>query len=94
MAYLMTTIGEIKEIRPYNGFAFTYDELRKHVEGNACIIPMHEVNHANELLVINKDACMLGLDHNRQATMMARFTDYVGEVRGNAMVCDNNEIDL
>ena len=90
MAMIYYTNGRIEEVTPQNGSDFKLQELKKIVGGDIEIIG---TPYPDKIMVINEDSKGLGLDYNKNATLIENPVLFRGDyIAGNALVCLNHEV--
>lgn len=84
-AVWIKTDGQEKEVKPKNGNYFLLRELRGFVGGN---IEMVELV-TGEMMVLNEEGKLLGLPHNRTATLLfnAGNRAWYDPICGDVLVC-------
>jgi len=83
MATLITTTGEVREVRPTNAKTFSLEELQTFVGGY-----IEEVRLNGKIMFVNEEGLLEGLAANRIASLEARRT-----IVGDVLVCHNEEVE-
>ena len=91
MAKIYKTNGEVVDVTPKNGKKFELEEMQAIVGG---YIEIYYVNDNKDLLIINEEGKIHGLDYNEKATELFRKAYNTDDfIVGNALVCDNSMVD-
>jgi hypothetical protein len=85
-AQLIKPDGEVVEVEPKNGTDFQLDELNGFVEGYIEIIRPH--TRPDDIMVINEEGKLKGLEWNAVATLIWQVDDIVG----NALLCHHSQV--
>jgi len=92
MARLIFTDGSIKHVEPKNGTDFQLEELKDFVGGYIEILHLRE---SNQLMVVNEEGKLLGLDFNLIASTVAQCCNACGQddyIVGNVLICRKEEV--
>ncbi|MCM1302198.1 MAG: DUF3846 domain-containing protein [Alistipes senegalensis] len=90
MAKIIKTDGTSKEVLPTNGTDFTLEEMQAIVDGDIELVYLNDT----EIMVVNEEGKIDGLDYNRAATLVFRknYPDSDDYIVGDVLVCDNEQI--
>jgi hypothetical protein len=95
-AVLYKASGEVKEVTPANGEAFTLLELNELVKGYVEHVPLVGTGRKlpNRSLYCNEEGKMVGLEINKEATKI--FSLYYGDnidvIVGDVLICTNTMV--
>ena len=90
MAQLIETNGTVKEISPTEGSFFQLEELQRYVGGYIEVV----VLGSQQVMVVNEEGKMMGLQRNDVATDLAKTRVLPGDyIAGNAVVCTLEEFE-
>lgn len=91
MDYYLKTNCELEEVTPQNGTDYTYEELTNFVGGYIEIIRLS----AHQIMVINEEGKLQGLDTNLLATEAAHLVNAIANndfIVGNCLLCDTKHV--
>jgi len=88
MARHIRVDGTSVEVEPQNGSYFTLEELQKFVEGYIEVVYLPE----QEIMVLNEEGKVNGLDVNEEATMIAQKAGLNDIIVGNVLIIKQDQI--
>lgn len=91
MAKWIKTNGDVIEVAPKNGSTFELQELKNMVDGFIEIVYLND----KQIMVVNEEGKLNNLPFNPIATEVFRLAHQPANdfIVGNALLCNNNEID-
>jgi len=96
MARYYKTDGTVKDVKPQNGKAFEYKELREFVGGMVEIVPLP----SGKSIIVNEEGKLMGLPKNEMASMVWQAEYPIEQypnnndelIAGNALVASEDEL--
>lgn len=85
---IIKTNNEVIEVTPKNGTDFSLEELQEIVGGYIEILPLKD----NEIMVINEEGKLDGLDYNSKATKEVQKCGLADFIVGDVLVCDTQMV--
>ncbi len=85
---IIKTNNEVIEVTPKNGTDFSLEELQEIVGGYIEILPLQD----NEIMVINEEGKLDGLDYNSKATEEVQKCGWADFIVGDVLVCDTQMV--
>lgn len=89
MGKIYKTDGTITTVEPKNGTDYSLEELKEIVDGHIEVLYLND----EEMMVLNEEGKILGLDLNDNATAIISEAGYWDDfIVGDVLVCKNDEV--
>lgn len=91
MDYYLKTNCKLEVVTPKNGRDYTLEELKTFVDGYIQIIQLTQT----QIMVINEEGKLIGLQPNRLATEAALLVKAIAEndfIVGDCIICDKKHV--